>query len=155
MTVYTPSEPPTEHPDAVRTYTAHDPAGPIGAVALVLATRPTGSTPRRDWWALPPDDDPRPLPRPFTTRADAAAALRYRRATLHPAPKPAQVDHTLEAIRVTRATAGAGPAAWLAAGLAAHHMHELAANRHANPPSLWREIARVTTWLDAATHETT
>lgn len=152
MAEFAPVPNPAGHPDATRSYSVHDGGRPIGLVVLELLVRPSGATLRRDWWAIPPAGDPRGYTRPFTTRSSAVQGLRYRAATLNPPPTPQPTDHTLEAILATRRDAGPAAAAWLAATLVSHHMHELEDQRQANPPSLWREIRRATTWLDAATH---
>jgi hypothetical protein len=123
----------------------------IGQVALVLAQRPHGGTLRRLWWAIPPDEDTRPLPRPFDTRSAAVTALRYRHATLNRPQPPDPPDSTLSTVRAAYANAGPNAAVWLAASLTVHHLTELDANRQANPPSLWRELRRVVAWLQAAT----
>ena len=131
-----------------------DGADVIGHVVLVLAQRPHGATVRRLWWAIRPAADPRPLPRPFDTRAAAVHAVRYRHATLNQ-PRPMDpVDTTLTAVRAAYDNAGPTAAVWLAASLTIHHLSELDANRHANPPSLWRELRRVVAWLQAATGHT-
>jgi hypothetical protein len=123
----------------------------IGHVALVLTKRPHGSTLRRDWWATPPAEDPRPLPRPFDTRSAAVSALRYRHATLNAPAPAAPTDATLGTVRAAYDNAGPTAAVWLAASLTIHHLRELDAHRQANPPSLWRELRRVVAWLQAAT----
>src|SRR5690348_10437054 len=93
-----PIEPPSDQAEAVRAFAVINDGRAIGTVALVLAQRPHGGTLRRYWWATPPSEDPRPLPRPFDTRAAAVAALRYRHATLNQ-PAPADpIDTTLRTI---------------------------------------------------------
>ncbi len=123
----------------------------IGQVVLVLSKRPHGATLRRDWWAQPPTEDPRPFLRPFDTRTAAVTALRYRHATLNK-PAPADpIDTTLRTVQAAYDNAGPTAAVWLAASLTIHHLAELDANRQTNPPSLWRELRRVVAWLQAAT----
>ncbi len=167
-----PPTPPTVHPSAP----ARDPSMPpglarieptlpqahhaisvtengqhLGIVALVLVQRPHGATLRRQWWAQPPANDPRPIPRPFDTRAGAISCLRYRHATLHrPEPGPAP-DATLAVIAAALANAGPTAAVWLAASLALHHIAELEAQRRSDPPAVWRELRRIGDWLKAAT----
>jgi hypothetical protein len=135
----------------VRAFAVINDGRAIGTVALVLAQRPHGGTLRRYWWATPPSEDPRPLPRPFDTRAAAVAALRYRHATLHQPASADPIDTTLRTICTAYANAGPTAAVWLAASLTIHHLAELDANRHANPPALWRELRRIIAWLQAAT----
>ena len=142
---------PASHPEASRAFVVIHEGQPIGTVVLLLNRRPLGATPRRDWWALPPAADSRPIPRPFETRAAAVSTLRYRHATLNQ-PEPATpVDATLSTVRAAYDNARPTAAVWLAASLTVHHLRELDTNRHANPPSLWREIHRVIAWLQAAT----
>jgi len=146
-----PIEPPTDRAGAVRAYAVINDGKAIGHVALVLAQRPHGGTLRRYWWATAPAEDPRPLPRPFDTRAAAVSALRYRHATLHrPAPLD-PIDTTLRTIASAYANAGPTAAVWLAASLTIHHLAELDAHRQTNPPNLWRELRRIIAWLQAAT----
>ncbi len=146
-----PIDPPAHRPGAVRAFAVINDGNVIGQVVLVLNKRPHGGTLRRDWWAIPPAEDPRPIPRPFDTRGAAVSTLRYRHATLN-RPQPADpIDTTLSTVRAAYANAGPTAAVWLAASLTIHHLAELDANRQANPPSLWRELRRVVTWLQAAT----
>jgi hypothetical protein len=150
-----PIEPPADRRGACRAFAVlHNDGQVIGQVALVLAQRPTGATLRRYWWATPPADDLRPMPRPFDTRAAAIQALRYRHAILH-RPEPLDpIDATLGTVRAAYDNAGPTAAVWLAASLTIHHLAELDAHRQTNPPSLWRELRRVVAWLQAATgHE--
>ncbi len=152
--IFLPTGPPDDHPDAVRTYRVKDAGHIIGTVALEIAARPAGTSPRRDWWAITPDDDDWTYTRPTPTRTAAAQHLQHRWRVRHQPPAPVPRDRTLEAIITTREQAGPAAAAFLAAALAAHHFRELYEARHANPPSLWREILRATTWLTAPTaHE--
>ena len=76
--------------------------------------------------------------------------LRYRHATLHSPPQATRLDSTLGTVRAAYHNAGPNAAVWLAASLTIHHLRELDANRHANPPSLWRELRRIAAWLQAA-----
>lgn len=146
-----PIDPPADRRGAVRAFAVLTDGQVIGQVVLVLAQRPTGGTLRRYWWASAPVEDPRPLPRPFDTRAAAVAALRYRHATFN-RPAPADpLDTTLSTVRAAYAQAGPNAAVWLAASVTIHHLSELDANRQANPPALWRELRRVVAWLKAAT----
>lgn len=146
-----PTEAPASHPDAARSYAVIQDGQTIGTVVLVLNQRPTGATLRRDWWAIPPSTDTRPLPRPLDTRRAAVATIRYRHATLHQPEPPEPVDATLRTVQAAYAHAGPNAAVWLAASITVHHLVELDANRQANPPALWHELHRVIAWLQAAT----
>jgi hypothetical protein len=123
----------------------------LGTVALVLVQRPHGATLRRQWWAQPPANDPRPIPRPFDTRAGAISCLRYRHATLNRAEPGPAPDATLHVIAAALVNAGPTAAVWLAASLALHHIAELEAQRRSDPPAIWRELRRIGDWLKAAT----
>lgn len=147
-----PIPPPASHRHAVRAFAVINDGQRIGVVALVLTQRPHGATLRRDWWAIPPAGDTRPIPRPFDTRGAAVQTLRYRHATLtRPEPAPV-IDATLRSIRAAYDSAGPNAAVWLAASLTVHHLREIdTARREGNPPALWREIRRIVAWLQAAT----
>ena len=136
---------------ATRAYTVVQDGQSIGQVVLMVAKRPHGATLRRLWWAHPPANDPRPIPRPFDTRGAAVSTLRYRHATLNRAHPLDPIDATLSTVRAAYDNAGPTAAVWLAASLTVHHLRELDANRHSNPPSLWRELRRIVAWLQAAT----
>lgn len=144
-------EAPATHPTASRAYDVIQDGQPIGTVVLVLNRRPSGATLRRDWWAIAPATDTRPLPRPFDTRAAAVATIRYRHATLTRPRLPDPIDATLATISAAYAHAGPNAAVWLAASVTIHHLIELDANRDTNPPALWRELRRIIGWLQAAT----
>ena len=146
-----PIQAPASHPNATKAYAVMQDGQPIGTVVLVLNRRPSGATLRRDWWAIAPATDTRPIPRPFDTRAAAVATLRYRHATLNRPRLPDPIDATLRTISAAYDHAGPNAAVWLAASLTVHHLVELDANRQTNPPSLWRELRRVVGWLQAAT----
>jgi hypothetical protein len=146
-----PIAPPGEHPHAVRAYAVPHKGQIIGTVALVRVQRPKGTGIRRDWWAAAILPTPRRLPRPFDTCANAAAALRFQYDRLTTPPPPPPPDPTLEAILTARDSAGTSAALWLAASITVHHITELDANRQVNPPALWRELHRITAWLEAAT----
>ena len=146
-----PVEVPLEHPRAVRAYAVPHKGQIIGTVALVRVQRPRGRGLRRDWWAAATLPTPRQLPRPFDSCANAAQALRFQYDRLTTPPPPPPPDPTLEAILAARDSAGTSAALWLAASITVHHITELDANRQANPPALWRELHRITAWLEAAT----
>ena len=117
-------------PNAHHAFTVTENGQHLGVVVLVLTQRPSGSTLRRNWWAHAPANDPRPIPRPFTTRRDAVSCLRYRHATLNPpAASAAPVDATLQTIAAAHSNAGPTAAVWLAASLTLHHISELEARR--------------------------
>lgn len=144
-------DPPPQHAAATRAFAVIEADQVLGQVVLTLSKRPHGVTLRRQWWAIAPADDPRPLPRPFDTRGAAVSALRYRHATRNPAHRLDPIDATLHAVRAAYDNAGPTAAVWLAASLTIHHLTELDANRQANPPALWREVRRIVGWLQAAT----
>src|SRR5437660_167092 len=120
-----PIDPPGDRPGACRAFAVIHDGQPIGQVVLVLAQRPTGGTLRRLWWAIPPPEDPRPIPRPFDTRGAAVGTLRYRHATLNAPTPAAPTDATLGTVRAAYDNAGPTAAVWLAASLTIHHLREL------------------------------
>jgi hypothetical protein len=141
----------TDHPNAHHAFTVTENGQHLGEVVLVLTQRPHGSTLRRNWWAHAPATDPRPIPRPFTTRGDAVSCLRYRHATLNRPPAAPKIDATLQTIAAAHSNAGPTAAVWLAASLTLHHISELEARRSSDPPAIWREVRRISDWLKAAT----
>jgi hypothetical protein len=67
-----PIDPPSDLRGAARAFAVIGDGQSIGQVVLVLAQRPHGATLRRLWWARPPANDPRPIPRPFDARRQPA-----------------------------------------------------------------------------------
>lgn len=151
MSDLVPIDPPASTPTAARAYAVPHQGRIIGQVVLTIATRPRGATAVRQWWATATVPEARALPRPFTTAEHAAAALRFQHDHPPNAPRtPPRFDTTAESIRAARTAGGTTAALWLAASLVVHHITEIEANRTANPPALWRELARITGWLRLA-----
>lgn len=147
-----PIEPPASRPNAARAYAVSHNGQVIGAVFLVHAARPHGNSSRRDWWAVRTLPERYEHPRPFDTASNAAQAIRYQYDLATRTPRPDPIDVTLQSVQDARSENGTAAALWLAASIIRHHITELEANRTANPPALWRELRRISAWLEAATH---